>query len=227
MNSDAKNYYEFGHEKMMFTGLTGKLFSFSNRMIEKKFKPNQHFQSILELGATGIYHLPHVRCSYDEYHLTDINPILQTSTVLNNPQVITRLLDATNVSQENSNSYERIIATCLVLHLGNLESVFSEWRRLVKPNGFISIYVHCEPGLLLRFLRSVIQVPKSRRQKEKIGSYLDLVYSEHVSHYLHVKHVIRKAFKNDKVDQRFFPFSFLSWNFNFWKIYTIQIIKNG
>ena len=225
MKSNAQNYYEFDYEKMMQTGLTGKIFPFSNRMIEKKFKPDQHFQSILELGATGVYHLPHVKCSYDEYHLTDINPIQKTNAALNNPQVIIRLLDATNVSKENSNSYDRIIATCLVLHLAHLESVLSEWRRLVKPNGFISIYVHSEPGLLLRFLRSIIQVPKSRRQKDRDGDFLDLIYSEHVSHYLHVKHVIKKVFKNDEVEQRFFPFPFLSWNFNFWKIYTIQIFK--
>jgi hypothetical protein len=223
LDINARKYYEDDFEKVMRSGLTGKIFSVSNRMIEKSFKSSEHFSKILELGATGHYHTPFVTCSFDEYHVTDLNPINPSKTLTKVDGILTRQLDATNLRDEQSDSYDRLIATCLVLHLGNLEQVLTEWRRVTKTAGFVSIYVHCEPGLLLRFLRTIVQVRKSR--KNGGANFYTFVYSEHASHYLHVKHVIRRVFENDNVKHEFFPFKFLTWNFNFWKIYTIKINK--
>ena len=223
LDINARKYYEDDLEKVMRSGLTGKIFSVSDRMIEKSFKSTEHFSKILELGATGHYHTPYVKCSFDEYHLTDLNPINPSKNPINDDRIFARQLDATNLQDEQRDSYDRIIATCLVLHLGNLEHVLTEWRRVTKTGGFISIYVHCEPGLLLRFLRTIVQVRK--RRKSGGASFYEFVYSEHASHYLHVKHVIRRVFENDHVKHEFFPFKLLTWNFNFWKIYTIKINK--
>lgn len=223
LDTSTKKYYEDDFEKVMRSGLTGKIFSVSNRMIEQSFKSNEHFPKILELGATGHYHTPFVKCSFDEYHLTDLNPINPSKSPVNDDRILTRQLDASNLRDEQSDSYDRLIATCLVLHLGNLEQVLREWRRVTKTGGFVSIYVHCEPGLLLRFLRTIVQVRK--RRKNGGSNFYAFVYSEHASHYLHVKHVIRRVFENDHVKHEFFPFKFLTWNFNFWKIYTIKIEK--
>ena len=62
LDINARKYYEDDLEKVMRSGLTGKIFSVSDRMIEKSFKSTEHFSKILELGATGHYHTPYVKC---------------------------------------------------------------------------------------------------------------------------------------------------------------------
>jgi SAM-dependent methyltransferase len=222
MDSAIKNYYESFYRSLMHKGITGKIFSISNKMIEKPFKETDCYPIILELGATTDNHLTFVKCTYKEYHLTDLNQVKLLDSEAGK-KVIVRKLDASNFTDEPSNFYDRIIATCLILHLDNIEKVLNEWKRATKQNGYISIYVHCEPGILLRFMRSVITVPKSFIKSR--NNHFDLVYLEHKTHFLHVKHTIEKVFTNDEVHQVYFPFRFLTWNFNFWKIYTIKVLN--
>jgi hypothetical protein len=91
---------------------------------------------------------------------------------------------------------------------------------VTKKNGVLTFYVHCKPGILLRFVRFFTTNLKKR--KDEID-HLYFVYLEHVTYFLAVKHAIHEIFKNDKVSVSSFPFPFLSWNFNLWKIYHIEL----
>ena len=222
-DQNADKYYSEYYEYMMKDGLTGKVFSQANRMIEEQFTDKFQFNKILELGSSGYWHLQFINCPFNEYHVTDIKQIEEPKKGTLPRNVITRILDATDLSQEKSNEYDRVIATCLVLHLDNLQETLTSWRRVTRNNGYISIYVHCEPGFLLRLTRTLIQIPKARKLKNY--SHYDLVYAEHKLNFLHVKHSIKKVFHNDDIKQKYYPFRFGSWNFNYWKIYTIKINK--
>ena len=92
----------------------------------------------------------------------------------------------------------------------------------MKNNGYISIYVHSEPGMLLRFAR---QVSTSIRGRRMNVDHLNFVYTEHKLHFLAVKYLIKNLFENDKVKYRAFPIPFFSWNFSLWKVVQIRIIK--
>lgn len=222
MDDQVKYYYESFYRSLMHKGLVGKFFAISNRMIEKPFKETDYYPTILELGATSENHLNYVNCTYNEYHLTDLNEV-KLLNFKEDKKVIVRQLNASDFTDEPSNFYDRIIVTCLILHLDEIEHALNEWKRATKQNGYISIYVHCEPGILLRFMRSITTVPKSFFKSR--NNHLDLVYLEHKTHFLHVKHTIKKVFANDEVHQAYFPFRFMSWNFNFWKIYTIKVLN--
>lgn len=148
---------------MMKDGLTGKIFSQANKMIEQNFTHKLHFNKILELGSSGYWHLKFVNCTFNEYHVTDLKKIKEPKKGNLSSNVVTRILDATDLSLEKSNEYDRVIATCLVLHLDNLQEILTSWRRVTRNNGYISIYVHCEPGFLLRLTRTLIQIPKARK----------------------------------------------------------------
>ena len=224
LNKTQEIYYSQNYKFMMKSGLTGRLFNHANRMIERQFTNSDHFNKILELGASNYWHLQFVKCNYSEYHVTDLQKIDEPEMAFFEENIKNRILDATQLSKEKTDEYDRIIATCLVLHLDNLEDALIQWRRITRNGGYISIYVHCEPGVLLRLTRTLIQLPKSRKIKNY--NHYDLVYLEHKLHYLNVKHTINKVFAHDEIHQKFFPFGFASWNFNYWKIYTIQINKN-
>lgn len=223
LNKTLLDYYSNNYEKMMNSGLSGFIFNKSHKMIEKFFEPGDHFSQILELAATNDQHLHFVKCSFDKYMLTDINKIkIKYKQNINN-KILIKKVDATNLKHFADNSFDRVIVSCFVLHVENVSTFLSEVRRITKDHGYISLYVHCEPGLILRLSRFVIQLPKSYR----IGhhGHLDLVYSEHRSYYLHIKYAVKQIFKSDVIKQEFYPLRFLTWNFNFWKIYTIRIIK--
>ena len=207
----------------MKAGITGKVFNQANKMIEKNFTVKNHFGKILELGSSGYWHLQFVNCTFGEYHVTDLKKIENPKKGNLHPNVVTRILDATDLSLEKSNEYDRVIAKCLVLHLDNLQETLTSWRRVTRDEGFISIYVHCEPGFLLRLTRTIIQIPKAK--KLRAYNHYDLVYDEHKLNFLHVKHSIKRVFQNDEIKEKYFPFKYGSWNFNYWKIYTIQISK--
>jgi SAM-dependent methyltransferase len=207
-----KNYYQ----TMMHTGLVGKIFQISNRMIEKNFNDSAG-GDILELAATNFHHLLFVKQVFDSYTVSDIDISAFPKELPSKVKI--RKIDATNLNKIESDSFDRIIVTCLVVHLGNLDQVLPQWRRVLKKGGHISIYVHCEPGILIRLSRFLT----TRRVGKKFGyDHLSIVYSNHITHYLAVKNAIKHCFEGDRIQISAFPSKFFSWNFNLWKIFTIQ-----
>jgi hypothetical protein len=85
--------------------------------------------------------------------------------------------------------------------------------------GVISIYVPCEPGLILRLFRFVTTNIKARRQGY---DHYAIHYLEHRNYYISMKYMIKSAFKADSIKRVRFPLPLLSWNFNFFEIYQIE-----
>lgn len=210
--------YKYYYQSMMHTGLVGRIFEISNRMIEKNFH-TQRGGDILELGATNFHHLNFVKQQFNSYTVSDIDISAFPKEVPDKVKI--RKIDATKLNSIENDSFDRIVVTCLVVHLGQLDQVLSQWRRILKKDGWISIYVHCEPGFLLRLSRFLT----TKNIGKKFGyDHLSVVYSNHVTHYLSVKYAIEHSFNGDHIQISAFPFKYFSWNFNLWKIFTIQKI---
>jgi hypothetical protein len=91
----------------------------------------------------------------------------------------------------------------------------------VKPGGAISIYIPCEPGILLRLLQALT----TRRKQRQLGidaKYLH--YGEHRYNYPFVITIIKNVF-NGNFRVRKFPFLFGSFDFNLWSVVTISNLK--
>jgi phosphatidylethanolamine/phosphatidyl-N-methylethanolamine N-methyltransferase len=209
----------------MNSGFVGKIFRFSHIQMEKYFGKGQFYGSILELGATDAHHFAYVRHDFTEYLMTDIDLTslnrLDSETLDHRIKILA--LDASDLSQFPDESFDRVIATCLILHMKDPEKSLLEWQRVCKKGGFLSIYVHSEPGLLLRVGRYFTTNKKMKRQGL---SHLDFVYDEHKIHYLAVKHLIRRVFSNDIIKSKSFPIN-LPWNLSLWKIFTIQKLESN
>lgn len=223
----------------MTGGIIGFIVSLSHKTLELPFSKNDNFQKVIELGAGNCEHLPHVKHQFAEYTLSDIRTELllkstsdytKTNFSLDTPLFVGNLnaklivsnIDAQNLSSISDNSFDRLISFCLILHLEKPEIALLEWRRIIKKGGVLSIYIHCEPGLLLRFSRSLSTVIRGRR----IGvNHLHNVYREHKLSFLAIKHLIYEVFTKDEVKFKSFPFPFLSWNFSLFKIVQIRLNK--
>jgi ubiquinone/menaquinone biosynthesis C-methylase UbiE len=122
-------------------------------------------------------------------------------------RVVQEELDANQLSAIASNSFDRLVATCVLIHLDDPPFVLSEIRRILKDGGVVSMYVPCEPGLMLRFFRYWTTARKGRR----LGvDHLFFHYNEHRFHVLYLQAAVRNIFESDEVVMTRYPFKFLA-----------------
>lgn len=212
-----------------------------HKSIEKSYSGQPFAKKIIEVGAGNNEHLKFVNNKFEEYHATDIridhlqealekelknwdrdsiNQMYSFNQGLK--KVYFNEIDACDLSFYKDSEFDRLIATCLILHLNNARQALNEWRRVVKHSGFISIYVHSEPGILLRIFRYLFTNLKAHFDGV---NHLQFVYTEHLVHYLAIKHLVNEIFQKDQVTIRSYPLPYLSWNFSFWKIITVKVNK--
>lgn len=233
----ADQYYTNYYKKIMSGGIVGHFVRLYHKALEKPFFQNDNFPSVIELGAGNCEHLPFVKHSFEEYTLSDIridlllestSDLLNTKMLIDKPKYIKSMgskitctkIDAGDLTGIKDNKFDRLIAGCLILHLEKPEKALREWRRVVKKGGVLSIYIHSEPGMLLRFSRSVSTVLLGK----KLGvDHLHHVYREHKLSYLAIKYLINNVFINDEVQFKSFPIPYLSWNYSLWKVVQIKL----
>lgn len=218
------DYYKEHYSSVLNSGIIGKVSSLTHRSLERGFNKNSHYSRVLELGAGGGQHFEFVKHSYDEYLQSDIrieNLLIKSKTI--DEKLSNLALDASNLDLIESDSIDRVIATCLLAHLKDSLGSLHEWPRVVRDDGKISIYVPCEPGGLLRIARAL---STARKATKYVDRPLIRHYVEHRNYYLGMKAAIATVFADDVIQSKTYPFKFLSWNFNLWKVYTITLRKS-
>ena len=220
---NVETYYKYFYSRMMglnASGLMRLLWKYPHKLMEKPFK-GQHFDKILELGAGSGEHLHATspKCAY--YFATDIDlNRLQAIPCNNDFEVIKSFQDATSLTFKDE-EFSRLIATCLLAHLENPEIGLNEWRRVVKPGGILTIYLPCEPGLILRMFRKFV----SNRKANKLGysGFSLYIARDHVNSAQNMMEVIKHVFREDRIRMTFRPFPLRSWYLNLFIV--VQITK--
>ena len=129
-----------------------------HRILEFPFRKT-YSATILELGAGEGFHRRFVTSGFQKYVETDISERANTSGP--SEKITFRQENAEELTFDD-NTFERTIATCLIAHLDRPTEALGHWRRVTKNNGWISIYIPCEPGILLRCFRAIFLLPKSK-----------------------------------------------------------------
>lgn len=217
LNDSSEQYFTEAYEQVMYTGAVGLYSKFTHIMMERSYR-NKFFSFTLELGAGHGQHFPFVQHKYDKYLMTDIDPELSKSILL--PDNAERAkMDAQNLSGLESGSVDRIIATCLLAHLDAPDAALAEWNRVLKDRGVLTIYVPCEPGILLRMARWLLVAPKSRKYGQDHHS---MIYQDHRNHYPGMSVLLKKHFSGAKIKKFKFPLPFFGWNLNLFEIWHIE-----
>lgn len=198
-----------------------------HKTIERKIPNLNENCEIFEIGAGNGEHLAFVKHKYGKYYETDIRIdqlINSTKHRIKTNKIVQKKFNANDLASLESDTIDRFILTCVLMHLDNVKTVLTELRRVGKNNSVISIYVPCEPGLLLRLARYFT----TAKNAKKIGiDHLNFHYQEHRYHILHISEVIKNVFADDKITRTRFPINYFSWNFNLWEVYQISLSKNG
>ena len=211
------SYFADDYQEIMYTGTIGIYSRLTHKLMDHPFRGTKT-PVVLEVGAGAGQHALYSLTDFDKYYLTDISEETLRALPTDDPRVISMVADAQDLSDFEDESMDRVVATCLLAHLSEPEKALEEWRRVLKPGGSLSIYVPAEPGMLLRLLRTLVVVPKSR----KLGNdHLSIIYRDHRNHYPSMRLMIRSVFSSDEIKQRRFPTRLLGWNFSLFDIFHI------
>lgn len=221
LEGNVEYFYSDFYKKIIREGKVGFVQNLSHKYLERSLKNEKNLRNILEVGVGSGDHLQFVTHTFDQYFQSDIRiAFLEEIEKKENLQSI--VLDATSIPLAES-SVDRVISTCLLLHLKDPEKALSEWRRVVRDKGVVSILIPCEPGFLLRLARSL----STNLKAKKLGyiNYKLFNARDHINHLPGLKELIKHVFNEDNIKVYKFPFPMMSWNFNLFFVYKIKISK--
>ncbi len=229
MVKDFNNYYGGQYSKNHYTGLLGVFTNNYHSLLEKSHKQNVKFESVLEIGGGTGEHLRYVRHEFDKYTIVDVSEIAEENLVIpthiSSKKVEFVLGDASTLPLEN-NLFDRVIVTCVLHHIPNLESAALEIKRVAKNGAILDFYVPCDPGMVYRWARHWTSHLKQRKLMGLSWSEVKYLWAtEHRNHYLGIMFTLREVFAEDKILIQRFPVPFFSWNFNLFSMVRIQVAK--
>jgi ubiquinone/menaquinone biosynthesis C-methylase UbiE len=222
MNFDAlvSSYYDNYYSCVHGGTATGRAASLMQKHLETKRRSLDDYPRVLELGAGTMQHFPFVQHQFKTYIASDIReiPLVEGWERWDNrsqPDIDGNFLaqfDATSIPL-NDSSLDRIVATCLLLHLPEPAEALRDWMRVLKPGGVADVLIPCEPGLALRSYRKFVSRPRAQR----LGfEYFDLVNAvDHRNYTAAMIQIIKNFDSNVEVQFSWRPFNRIqSWNLN-------------
>ena len=190
----------------------------------------KEYKNALEVGSGSLEHLRFSKkIKFHSYTATDIlyndqkfvKKIQKNLKLPNVSQLKIEYGNAESLKYPKS-SFDVLIATCVLIHLGNPEAALLNWKNLIKKGGELIIYVPCEPGIILRLGRRIAVSPKHR--KIGIFNYPLICAREHRTSLNVLNEYIKEVFSEDRVRIHTWPIMALkAWNFNLAYVYHIKI----
>lgn len=210
------------YKDVMGNGLLKIIWRMIHRQMERPFDGG-YYKRILELGAGNGEHREFVRSSWDEYHETDLRlDMLKTNSTKTFSGVYHSKQDIQKIDFPD-NFFDRVIISCVLAHVENPLAAIKEIKRVAKPDSFVTIYVPCEPGIVLRIMRRISTIPKNK--KLGVSEPYFLHFQEHRNYFLAMDFFIKFIFKKSRIKISARPIRFLTWNFSLYKIYQIKVTK--
>ena len=221
MNNNRDDYYSNSYKNLQRRGLQGWGNSFIDTLIEGRVNRFEGM-TILELGASSGEHLRFVspQPMWSSYVGLDISPGLSDPELFKSltraesprfPNVRFVKGSAEELPFEDA-SFDLIISTCLLAHVGDPERVLMEIKRVIKENGQVVIGLPTDPGILNRLVKRIITYPKMNRMG--IANPRLEYAREHINGIGNLLELIKFQFSNDSLKLKYFPFSLKSWNLN-------------
>jgi ubiquinone/menaquinone biosynthesis C-methylase UbiE len=212
-------FYSDHYKRIMGTGAISKAWAHIHKQMERPFR-GRRFNKILEIGAGNGEHIGFVQGDFDSYYATDLRIDNLIHISKSDSRIKIEVQNAECLTYETG-VFNRIIVTCLLVHLDSPEKALMELNRVLdKKDGHISIYLPCEPGVILRFFRKFT----THRKAKSLGVHniALLHFLEHRNYFIAMDFLIRNEFSGFNIKSRFFPFYIFGWNFNLYKIYQIS-----
>ena len=222
------DYYAKHYASVHGSGCLGEAASILHRRLEHRRGPHNFFATTVEVGAGRFEHYPYVRHGRNRYIATDIRVPAQDTTYQairagDGPAGLEFMkMDALKMQLEDG-SVDRLVATCLLIHLPDPLAAASEWQRVCRADGVIDMLVPCDPGIASRSFRRIVSQRTARKHGVPPEEYALVNAIEHLNPFSRVLTLTRAALTpGRRLEVRHFPFPLLpSWNLNAFAIFSI------
>lgn len=131
---DIEKFYNLEYEAFIKNGIVGLGSNFTHWSLERSsnwwglLKLSNKDLAILEVGAGNGQHLNFVKPDYYSYEMTDLRPEMLPNN-FKHATVNRNSVSAENLPYPNQ-SFDRLIATCLLAHLNEPQEALREWKRV-------------------------------------------------------------------------------------------------
>jgi SAM-dependent methyltransferase len=194
---------------------------YMHRTLERAFGPRASFPRVLELGANCGEHVPFVRHQFDEYVVTDLREPVLPAELAGNPKVRTAICDAGQIAFP-SQSFDRVLATCLMHHVNDPLQVAREARRVTRTGGMVTLLVPTDPGTAYRAAQAVTSGRTARRRG--LGARWSLMHAvDHRNHFRSIRAQLRHVFQDDSTSVTWLPLHFPSVELNLLTVWQIEV----
>jgi SAM-dependent methyltransferase len=146
----------------------------------------------LEIGAGIGQHLIYENYAQQEYHCNELLPELCMEIKKRYPEVNVTPGDCQKRFSYKDAYFDRIIAIHVLEHLPNLQATICEMRRLLKPDGLLSVVIPCEGGVATKIARNLSARPHFERLYKQ--SYDWFIKSQHINMSDEILHELSQHF---------------------------------
>jgi len=101
----------------------------------------------LDIGAGLGEHLRYEDLDAQEYHAVELREDMAQAIRRDFPSVVTVVADCQQRLPYEDGTFDRAVAVHVLEHLPDLPAALGEIRRLLRPDGVLSVVIPCEGGL--------------------------------------------------------------------------------
>jgi ubiquinone/menaquinone biosynthesis C-methylase UbiE len=193
-------------------GLNGRFHKYTHLKLESR-NQKTYYSNVLEIGSGNGEHLKFITHNYSKYYMFDL---VYPKKIIKSKRIKFVKGDVHKMPFKTE-SFDRIILTCVLHHLQDPMKALREISRVAKKGAEISILLPSDPGILFRLARFLF-ANKSLKKFEIENIYL-LRALEHRNHYTSLDAMINSIFSN--VSANNYPFFMKSYDLNLFTIYKI------
>lgn len=177
----------------------GRLEHFNQSYVLRRLPPRPW--RVLEIGAGIGAHLEHEPGGWEEYTVCELRAEFAAKLKRRYPETRVIVGDIQRGIDVPDGYFNRIMAIHVLEHLPDLPAALREARRILSPDGILSVVIPCEGGALYELAREI----STRRQFEKRfqTSYDWFVKTEHVSKAPEIIQQLHEKF--EVIDTSYWP----------------------
>ena len=204
----------------LYTGIIGVFMRYCHRNLEK-FKSEEVYSKILEIGAGTAPHLPYIKHKFQHYYVAETSDFAIDYLKKAGLEKVIKY-DGKNLPFDDA-FFDRIIISHVLEHVNNPEEFIMEMMSKLKKGGILSISLPTDPGLLWRASRNMIKILSLNRSQKLSDMEYDYVNSiEHINSIFNLRTIIKYHYRNN-IQETFLPFRIRLPDINIF--YNVHITK--
>jgi ubiquinone/menaquinone biosynthesis C-methylase UbiE len=194
----------------------------------ERHSQQEKYENILEIGSGEFEHFQYVTHQFNKFIALDIQKPKNLEGWQTLPQ--NKFIDLSKIGKGNyfvqadaksipfgDNTFNRVVAGCVLMHVENPFETLQEWLRVLKPGGQLDFLISCEPSIALRIARQLFAEPRARKMGWNFYNLVNAV--DHKSNAPACLEITRYVLDKHRFKTVFYPFSLIrSWNLNFYVI---------